>query len=118
MQIVPGPSSQYCLRKCSVLPGTNFAYISRRAKSYTIYPGKPAWRWIEAAAAANLTSSPPAAISTRTAGCRQDAVDLLIRCLDLYEYALSVPHGDTHLASAFQGRNDTSKTGATQWPAP
>jgi hypothetical protein len=78
-------------------------------KSYTIYPGKPAWRWIEAAAAANLTSVPAGRNFYPDRGIsRQDAVDLLIRCLDLYEYALSMPDSEVRtLLQRFRDGMDT-----------
>ncbi|HHT84760.1 MAG: FlgD immunoglobulin-like domain containing protein [Bacillota bacterium] len=78
-------------------------------KSYTIYPGKPAWRWIEAALAAGLSSVPAGHYFYPDNGIsRQDAVDLLIRCLDLYEYALSMP--DSEVRSLLQAFGDGMNT--------
>ena len=77
-------------------------------KSY-YYPGKPAWRWIEAALAAGLSSVPAGHYFYPDNGIsRQDAVDLLIRCLDLYEYALSMP--DSEVRSLLQAFGDGMNT--------
>lgn len=79
-------------------------------RSYTIYPGKPAWRWIEAAVAAGLSSVPRGNRFYPDRGIsRQDAVDLLIRCLDLYDYAQSMPESEVRsLLRRFSDGMDTS----------
>lgn len=60
-------------------------------KYYTMLQDKPAWRWIEAARAAGISSTPKGRYFYPDDGIsRQDAVDLLVRCLDLYDYALSM----------------------------
>ncbi len=61
-------------------------------KSFTIFQGKPVWRWIEAAQSNNLSPTPKGRYFYPDEDLsREDAVDLLVRCLDLYEYALSMP---------------------------
>lgn len=79
-------------------------------KSYTIYPGKPAWRWIEAAVAEGLTCVPKGKNFYPDQGIsREDAVDLLIRCLDLYDYAMSMSDAEvSELLETFRDGRDVS----------
>lgn len=60
-------------------------------KSYRMLPRKPAWQWIEAAKVAGISFTPTGRNFYPGRGMsRQDAVDLLVRSLDLYDYALSM----------------------------
>ncbi|HHY11500.1 MAG TPA: hypothetical protein GX529_02605, partial [Firmicutes bacterium] len=78
-------------------------------KSYAIYHGKPAWRWIEAARAAGISSTPKGRYFYPGHGMsRQDTVDSLVRCLDLYDYALSMP--DQEVSSLLQRFRDGMET--------
>ncbi len=79
-------------------------------ESYKMLPGKPAYEWIEAATLAGISFTscgdrfyPDSGIS------RQDAVDLLIRSLDLYDYALAMPgHEVESLLRRFRDGMQTS----------
>ena len=62
------------------------------SESYQMLPGKPAYEWIEAATRAGISFTPCGERFYPDSGIsRQDAVDLLIRSLDLYDYALAMP---------------------------
>jgi hypothetical protein len=66
-------------------------------ESYKMLPGKPAWEWIEAARLAGIAFTLPGERFYPDSGIsRQDAVDLLIRSLDLYDYALSMSDEEVH----------------------
>jgi len=61
-------------------------------KNYYILSYKPAWAWIEAATASGITFVPRGRMFYPDMSMtREDAVELLIRSLDLYEHAQSLP---------------------------
>ncbi len=60
-------------------------------ESYEFLSGKLPWEWIECASSAGMTSTHPGHNFYPDQGItRQDAVDLLVRSLGLYDYALAM----------------------------
>ena len=67
-------------------------------ESYEFLSGKFAWEWIEAARSAGITSTPVGHNFYPDQGItRQDAVDLLVRSLGLYDYASSMAEEEVDL---------------------
>lgn len=57
-------------------------------KSYAFIPSKPGWAWIEGALSGGIAFVPAGAMFLPNESIsRQDAVELIIRALDLYDYA-------------------------------
>ncbi|HHY69873.1 MAG TPA: S-layer homology domain-containing protein [Bacillota bacterium] len=78
--------------------------------SYQFLPGKSGWEHIEAASSAGITFTGAGQNFRPDLGItRQDAVELLIRSLDLYEYAMSMPLEEVNrLLNRFGDGLDTS----------